>query len=289
MIKDHRDNTKLRIEWIRPRSSPFFTVAHLDPASIDQLLPPHLLDTTLPSALASLIDEIITQGVTPPLMWGGDPSVSRNGYVNCIVHATMIGRAFSFLMENRDGEEAAAAGACINNNGEDFGNADVPVFIKALMSGSDPAPASRFAAAILFLTCSASMQAARPPLRGRGIEYDWMSGNFKDETWSMWDLKAALDNTAALPRENWNLRIEGSRRYSEYVPLECIKMLDAARKHVESGERDMTSAEVVKLALQVLWDVEESTETHNGDRSDYLGDALIEWKQEWEGEWTGQT
>ncbi|KAJ7110340.1 hypothetical protein C8R43DRAFT_1042284 [Mycena crocata] len=321
MIRDAKEKGKLRLKLAPPPSSasPLFTAAHRDPKSIDELLIPNLLDPSLPSALAWMIDGVVTQNVTPPLYWGGDPCVSRNDYINCLVHATMIGRAFSLLSTSAPApagkaEDEVVSAACLlptelkleiyaqyqlyqQQRRRFWQHGLTPVFIKALMSGDDPAPAARFAAAILFLTCWTCIQAAQPPVKGTGTEYVWYSGNFSDKEWGLEDLKTALEATKELPRENWNVGLlkakidEGCDGVPEYVPLECFEMLDAARKHVAEGgtewpPRDCTSAEVVIMALAVLEDAGQMAGNHAEiNWIDYLGSAFSEWQAETKSDW----
>lgn len=317
MIRDQKDKSKLRLQLVGPpaSTSSLFMAAHSDPNSIDDLLIPNLLDASLPQALAFLIQGTITQGVTPPLYWGGDPRVSRSNYINTIVHATMIGRAFSLLSTSApapagktDDDVVAAAASLLptelklkiyaeyqryqQQRRRFWWHGLTPVFIKALMSGSDPEPPARVAAAILFLTCWTSIKAARPPVKGTGTDYVWWSGTFTDEEWGLEDLERALKETKQLPRENWNVSVleaklnEENQGVPEYVPLECLEMLDAARKHVAEGgtewpKRDYTSAEVVKMALDILGDIEQKVGNGaKGNWSDYLGQAFSEWKEE---------
>ncbi|KAJ7642848.1 hypothetical protein B0H17DRAFT_1148745 [Mycena rosella] len=324
MIRDRTDPSKLRLKIERPPSSasPLFTAAHSNPRSIDELLIPNLLDASLPSALAYLIDGTITGNVTPPLYWGGDPRVSRTDMLNCMVHATMIGRAFSLLSTSAPApagktvDDVIAAATSLlptelrlqihaeyrvyqQQRRRIWQHGLTPIFIKALMSGSDPAPAARFAAAILFLTCWTSIKAARPPVKGNGTDYVWYFGTFTDQEWGLEDLESALQETKALPRENWDYKaleakIKDGKDFQgipEYIPLECIEMLDAARKHVAEGgtewpQRDYTSDEVVTMALDALKHAQQTAGNGaKGNWNDYLGQAFSEWEEEMSGQW----
>ncbi|KAJ7054041.1 hypothetical protein C8F01DRAFT_1165664 [Mycena amicta] len=324
-IKDHKEpQSRLRLDIPTPPTSlsPLFTAAHQNPHAIDELLIPHLLDPALPTALAFMIQGAVTANVTPPLYWGGECVVPRNTYLTCMIHATLIGRTFRLLStsapapggKTEDDIVAAAASLPMElkllvfahyqpfqaQRRRVWQDALTPVLIKALMSGSDPAPASRFAAAIIALTCWTSLEAARPPIKGRGSAYVWWNGSFSNEEWGLDRLKEDLLATSQLPRDNWNAgllmaemnahRLGGA--VAEYVPLECIMMLDAARQHVHDGGtdwplRDYTSEEVVTLVLDVL---ERSTQTVNnsdvkGNWKAYLGYAFKEWENETRGQW----
>ncbi|KAJ6601301.1 hypothetical protein DFH09DRAFT_1127384 [Mycena vulgaris] len=324
MLRDTVQTNRLRLKLERPplSASPLFTAAHSDPRSIDELLIPKLLDASLPSALAYLIQGAVTGNVTPPLYWGGDPRVPRTDMLNCMVHATMIGRAFSLLSTSapapagKTDDDVVSAASLLptelklkiyaeyqlyqQQRRRIWQHGLTPVFIKAIMSGPDPAPAARFAAAILFLTCWTSIKAARPPVKGTGTEYVWYYGTFSDEEWSLDDLEGALNETKQLPRENWDYQAlqakinDKGKEFQgvpEYVPFEYVEMLDAARKHVAEGgtewpQRDYTSGEVVTIALEALEHAQQATGNGaKGNWNDYLGHALNEWKKETSGQW----
>ncbi|KAJ7292765.1 hypothetical protein C8J57DRAFT_1210484 [Mycena rebaudengoi] len=302
--------TTLRLQLVQPRSSPLFNAVHANPASIDELLIPHLLDTTLPSAMGCIISNLVTQRITPPLYWGGDPQISRNDYINCVIEATLLSTSAPGPTRNGENEDTvAAAASCLptelqlqiyadyqlyqQQRRRFWEHALEPIFIKALMSGRDPAPGSRLAAGILVLTCWASMRAAKPTIKGHGTKFRWMSGEFESEAWDMENLEAALQNTEKLPRDNWDVKAMGQfTKVPEYVPLECIKILDVAREHAANGVRDQTSAEVFKfaMALRGLEDVEEATQAsaEEGEQSDYMGEAFRDWEKSWDGNWAEQ-
>ncbi|KAJ7508558.1 hypothetical protein B0H11DRAFT_1965630 [Mycena galericulata] len=325
MIRDSVEKNKLRLKLIQPPSfaKPLFSAAHSNPRLIDELLIPHLLDATLPPALAYTMNTFVAPNVSPPLHWGGDPRVPRNDYLKCIVSATMIGRAFSLLSTSspappgKTDVDVVSAASLLPTKIKLRIYAEyqlyqrqrrrfwqyglMPVFINGLMSGRDPAPASRFAAAILFLTCWTSIKAARPPVKGRGSQYVWWCGLYNDGEWGIDELEGALKETKHLPRDNWNVddlqvQINAAqekefRGYPEYVPLECLNMLDAARKHVADGGaewplRDYTSGEVVTMALDVL---ENAAQTGGsgakGNWDEYFGQASREWVKEMDGKW----
>lgn len=329
MIRDHKEKNKLRLELVPPPSTtkPLFTAAYSNPRSIDELLTPHLLDATLPPALAYMIETWVAQNVTPPLYWGGDPRIPRNDYLKCIVSATMIGRAFSLLSTSapapagKTDDDVVSAASLLPTGLKLKIYAEyqlyqqqrrrfwqyglTPVFIKALMSGPDPAPAARFVAAILFLTCWTSIKAARPPVKGTGTEYVWYFGTYEEKQWGLEELENALRETKQLPRENWNVealqaeindkskKFRGHPEYvpPEYVPLECIYMLDAARKHVADGgiewpQRDYTSDEIVTMILGILEDLAQKVGNGaKGNWNEYLGQASREWTKEMDGKW----
>nr|GAT58626.1 predicted protein [Mycena chlorophos] len=281
---------ELRLEIPRPPGNlaPLFAAAHQTPQDIDQLLVPHLLDPALPAALAYMMQGTITQRVTPPLYWGGEPIVPQNSYLTCMVHATMIGRAFSLLSkptpppEDKTVDDIAEAAAQLptelkllvyafyipiqEQRRALWRHGLTPVLIIALMSGPDPEPPSRLAAAILVLACWTAIASARPKIVGRGSDYVWYFSSYTDEQWGLEQLKHSILETKKLPRENWDAGALAAKYKSqttthkegevipssEYVPLECITMLDAAREHVHWATEDLTSTEVVDMTLAAL-------------------------------------
>ncbi|KAF7307501.1 hypothetical protein MIND_00544600 [Mycena indigotica] len=330
-IPDHTEpKTRLRLVIPQPPKyiSALLTAAHQKPQEIDELLNPHLLDPALPAALAFMIHDLTTNNVTPPLYWGGEPAVSLNKYLTCMVHATMIGRAFALLStsspapgEKTEDDILAAAAALpmelrlriYFTHYSEFRTqcrrlwqqALTPVFVKALMSGSDPAPASRFAAAILVLTCWTTLESARPPIQGRGTDYVWFNGSYSTELWDLDRLKDGILATSKLPRENWDVSFlqadinsqsgEGRRIViPEYIPLECITMLDAAREHIYNGGiewplRDYNSDEVVKLVLHVLETSAQAADSNeyeaHGSWGNHIDEAHAEWEEAMDKEW----
>ncbi|KAJ6554565.1 hypothetical protein B0H19DRAFT_1154054 [Mycena capillaripes] len=309
----------LRLNLPRPSScsSPLLIAANQDPSAIDALLVPHLLDPDLPAALAFMLEGLTHQTVTPPHLWGGDPTVPRNVYITSFVHATVLGRAFALLNTPVPAPARSTADTV-------FAAADLlpdplkqriyahyklydiqrrrlwslglaPLFSKGLLSGPDPAPAARFYAAILILACWRALAAALPPVRSVCGEFFWYHRTFKDgPACGLEELASELEKTAALPRENWNVgtinektkhgQVEGESL--EYVPVECFHMLSAARAHVaaaenESEHRDYTSAELNKLARDVLQEAEQTARSHTAriNWDDYLGLAFNDWKQ----------
>jgi hypothetical protein len=327
MIPHPEVKNKLQLKLERPplSTSPIFTAAHANPRSIDELLIPNLLHPNFPKALAYLIQENVTQCVTPPLCWGGDPRVPRNDMINCMVNATLAGRAFSLLSTSAAGpagktdDDVVAAASLLPTKlklkiyaefqfyqlqrRRLWGLVFTPVFIKAIMSGQsgNPAPTAWLATAILFLSCWTSLKAAQPAVKGRGTEYVWYYGTFTDAEWDLEDLESALRDTKQLPRENWDYKVlearmktkewQSQQRAPEYVPLECIELLDAARNHVAEGgtewpPRDYTSGEVVAMALDALEHAQQMTGNGaKGNWNDYLGQAFTEWKEEMTGKW----
>ncbi|KAJ7042830.1 hypothetical protein C8F04DRAFT_1074953 [Mycena alexandri] len=189
-----------------------------------------------------------------------------------------------------------------------------PVLTKGILSGPDPAPAARFAAAVLILACWRAVVSARPPVTSACGAYVWYSGVFEDgPAWGAVELADALDKTAAFPRENWNVGAliaqHGQGAAGEYVPVECYQMLAAARVHVASarGPRrnhyrsknqpettsgdhirgDYTSAELNSLAREVMEEAEQTVRNHTSriNWDDYLGLAFDEWKKEADKQW----
>ncbi|KAJ7756252.1 hypothetical protein B0H16DRAFT_1539179, partial [Mycena metata] len=201
MIRDSAG--QLRLELPRPSVSPLFAAAHRDPGAIDALLP-HLLDPTLPVALAFMLKGPTSQSVTPPHLWGGDPTVPRNVYITCHVHATLLGRAFALLSSPTPTPEdsssspttvlARAALLPVSLKKRIYSHHEccamqlcrfwalglAPVLAKGILSGPDPAPAARFAAAVLVLSCWRAVVAARPPVTSTCGAYVWYSGVFED-------------------------------------------------------------------------------------------------------------
>ncbi|CAK5280407.1 unnamed protein product [Mycena citricolor] len=157
------------------------------------LLIPELLDTHLAPALGFMIYNVVTQSVTPPLYWDGDSVVPMTAYINCAVHATMIGRAFSLLSSSApsaDGkteDDILAAASDLpselkllihvefmtyqRQRRRLWQHAISPVFVKALLTGGEAEPGSLFASAIIALGCWHALMSASPPVKGRGKDF----------------------------------------------------------------------------------------------------------------------
>ncbi|CAK5280406.1 unnamed protein product [Mycena citricolor] len=310
MIRHPKNKGKLSLKIEQPplTAFPLLNAAHHNPHDIDALLLPELLDTNLAPALGFMIHDVVTQSVTPPLYWGGDPVVPMTAYINCAVHATMIGRTFSLLSSSTpsaDGkteDEILAAASELppelkllihaefmtyqRQRRRLWQHAVSPVFVKALLSGREAEPGSLFAAAIIVLGCWHTIVSASPPVKGRGKDFVWYDGTFNDVSWGPHDLERALHQTSHLPTNNWDVAaLKANERNwgslpPEYVPLECIKVLDRARLHANTGGPDLTSAEIIDLVFQVL-DHSKSPQDH----SQWVVKATESWKDKVKNSW----
>ncbi|KAF7302916.1 hypothetical protein MKEN_01253900 [Mycena kentingensis (nom. inval.)] len=234
-----------------------------------------------------------------------------------MVHATMIGRAFALLSTSapapagKSDDDIAASAAqllpielrlLILDHLETlhaprqhiWTDAIVPIFVKALLSGRDPAPAARFAAGIVVLTAWSALAATRPPLIGRGIDYIFWDGMVQDAEWDLERVRDALLATAQLPRDSWDVErlkveLKAGVEAPEYVPLEAVLVLDAARRHVhDASSRDHTSAETIAMVQDML-DQARQTASDKGKQTSnwdsYFERAYDKWETEAEGYW----
>lgn len=231
-------------------------MARSDPSTIDAMVIPHLLSPSLAKDLLDLIRSEISTSVTPELHWGGNPA--RNYWPSCLIHATLLGRAFALLFDIDAVAKAEGhqEGRTVEEQREEVWKSVSDVFIKAVFSGSEPEPGSRLAMGVLMLTCGKTISEAMG-LRGTGKRWMWYDDNIEqpEEEWDWEELKQALMDTEKLPRNHTDptvlekeLKITGGP-VPEYVPQEVLNILDRARSHVKEGKGDLTSQEIVQLQL----------------------------------------
>ena len=134
-------------------------------------------------------------------------------------------------------------------------------FIKALFSGADPEPLSRYCAGILILTCGHALSRTRH-LIGKGKHWIWWCDEIEhlDHFWTWPDLVQAINQTDQLPRNTWDVaQLMGldpkwatAGQSREYVPQDVLDVLDKAREHLWKGAMDHSSEEIVTDLLPNL-------------------------------------
>lgn len=149
------------------------------------------------------------------------------------------------------------------------------VFIKALWSGREPEEGARYMTGIILLCCGHALSTTASSLQGRGSKWVWWEDRIADpeRTWGWDELTAAVMATAELPRSNTD--IEGLRRRwedtrddfsenvermnnwletGEYVSRQTLTVLDLAREHLKTDERDWTPPELAVKFLSPLYE-----------------------------------
>lgn len=219
---------------------PLLSAARSNPSAIDSLLSSRLRSATLPTELANLIEGQISLAMTPSLYGTGSPHRPPWYYATCLVHATLLGRAYALLstptrppkdLSNLKDFPFPLLPAELRlqiyehyledlEQREKYWKVMTTVFIKALWSGCDPEEGSRYITGILLLTCGNAL-APTPNLQGRGKGWVWWDDRISEpeNVWSWEDLKQAVMNTEKLPRGNTNiiaLRERWERVHEEY-------------------------------------------------------------------------
>ncbi|KAI9740394.1 MAG: hypothetical protein M1834_004974 [Cirrosporium novae-zelandiae] len=236
--------------------------AHANPSTIDSLLPVILASSTLAKRLSTYIDDQVTLSVTPELYWGGDPTRPPSYYVSCLVHATLIGRAYALLNPDNRNQYGIQDEVAEKQRSELWKVMSL-IFIKAFWSGAYPEVGSRYAAAVFILTCGHAL-ASTPNLQGKSKDWYVWSDEIREpeKLWSWEDLKNTVLATKKLPQDQWDVEKLKDRYIPrtlpdgkvindvpEYIPKEVLEVLRHARDHLWSGSGDLSSAEVAQLCL----------------------------------------
>ncbi|KAF2735818.1 hypothetical protein EJ04DRAFT_179684 [Polyplosphaeria fusca] len=292
-----------------PVSHPLLEASRGDAASIDTLLRPHLYSPSLPQELEACIRYYVSTAVTPGLYSDESPDRPPWYYANCLVHGTLLGRAYALLSTPTRPPRAL-------DNDRDFPFARLPaelrlqiwdcykrdlaqakrfwlvmtrVFIKALWSGRDPEEGSRYIAGVLVLCAGHALATNGAPLRGYGKKWVWWDDRIAgpEHAWGWDELREAIMATKTLSRENtdivelrrrweraqadWHAQLDrsGNRleererlseersnwlRMSEYVSRNVLEVLDLAREHLRTDERDWTPPELAAKFLRAMFE-----------------------------------
>lgn len=236
-----RNNAPLAIAL--PTASSVCASALANPRDIDNLVLTHLQEVSsnqnqrplsLAKHLSGLLGPEVTRCVTPPLLWGGDPSWSKAQYRACLVHATVLGQAFSLSHLPSPNDPTLYLGYEI----EELWAIMQDIFVKGLFT-SDPEVGAWFAAGILILTCSDTLKTSGV-IDGKGKDWVWYSGKLgePDVKWGWEDLKKAVMETESLPRDRTRWDYTKAQRQSIkpeiYVPEEVLYVFDKAREHLSN-------------------------------------------------------
>ncbi|KAF2116995.1 hypothetical protein BDV96DRAFT_571384 [Lophiotrema nucula] len=166
------------------------------------------------------------------------------------------------------------------------------VFLKALWSGRDPEEGSRYITGVILLAGGHALSTAAPLLRGYGKRWIWWDDRIAvpEHSWGWQELRQAIMATSSLPRSNTNIRrlrnswervrsdwdtqadIAGNRledrermrqeqdiwcKSSEYVSTDVLQILDLAREHLRTDERDWTPPELAAKFLGPMFEKNE--------------------------------
>ncbi|KAF2463092.1 uncharacterized protein BDR25DRAFT_385124 [Lindgomyces ingoldianus] len=157
------------------------------------------------------------------------------------------------------------------------------IFLKALWSGYEPEEGSRYITGILLLTCGHALSSTAPLLRGHGRSWIWWDDRIKDpeHTWGWQELLEAIMKTSELPRHNTDIKklrkrweearqigfssywgfsegpgrdLESLHKHYEYVSKEVLEVMDLAREHLRTDERDWTPPEITTKFFNQLFE-----------------------------------
>ncbi|KAF2194157.1 hypothetical protein K469DRAFT_689199 [Zopfia rhizophila CBS 207.26] len=266
---------------IKPLSPPLLQFARAQPSRIDSLIRPHLYSHHFPRELETYITDYVSIVITPGLYGDEAPHRPLWYYANCLVHGAILGRAYSLLctpvrppksLSNLSDFPFSKLPAELRLQIYGYYKEDIAqrkrfwdvmtlVFIKALWSGRDPEEGSRYITGILMLTCGHALTSDSAPPRGRGARWIWWDDRIAEPeyTWGWQELRDAIMATSRLPRGNTDIK-ELRKRWEE-TRHELFEhnwnheeLLDMAREHLRTDERDWTPPEIAAKFFNHLFE-----------------------------------
>jgi hypothetical protein len=260
------------------------------------LLQEYLYNGQFPKELELYMQDYVSVATTPGLFGEGSPDRPQWYYANCLIDGMVLGRAFALLATPARAPTSLSAPAdfpfsrlpaelrlqiydyykedCVQR--QRYWSIMTRIFIKALWSGRAPEEGARYIAGIIILCAGHAMSQVSPMLRGHGAKWIWWDDRFSDPdyTWTFHDLHTAIMSTASLPRTNTqiaSLRQRWKRvvdedplpqhhpyiENPEYVSRQTLEVLDLAREHLRSDERDWTPPELVAKLLNRVYEGKE--------------------------------
>lgn len=280
-----------RVFPARQLKHPLIQAAREQPGKIDQLLRPYLHNETFPSDLAVYLHDYTDLVVTPGLHGDAAPDRPRWYYANSLIDGMLLGRAYKLLstptrpprdLSNPIEFPFSRLPAELRLQIWGYYKEDaaqrkrlwdvmVPVFIKGLWSGRNPEEGARYITGVLMLACGCALANVSHLLVGLGFKWVWWDDKYSDPdlSWGWQELVAAIMKTAKLPRTNTSIQAVRDRWWypdraeqhsmgvtspPEYVSEQTLAVLDLAREHLKSGERDWTPPELVAKFLDPMFE-----------------------------------